>query len=807
MRFFRVMGFKKYKMGKRDKKNRIKNSLLATGFVLVVLVGVLSPVADIGAQTSPPPSEPLGTCTTVGVETFFITQETRTRCEKFGGRWAPGSNPMAPLVTNPQTGASVVPPEGGGCGLLDLKGCIVKLFQIIFIGILTFLSFFLWLAGQLLNFVLDYTIVGMKTQLDKMTGINTGWKIVRDLMNIVFIFLLVYEGIKLIIGLTSRENIKKFIGGIVLASLLINFSLFFTKVLIDASNVVTIGIYNQILGPIAGQVSQVTNLQYGLSEPIVKNLGLSSVYSQKANPNFGGNSGVGGIIVQGFGSGILIIVAAFVFFAVAIMFIIRYLVLILLLILSHVAYMGMALPSMKGHAKEWWTSLNGQLLFPPIYMILTYLVLKLMESTAFTRNGNFSELFDTTKVPGTTAVSNIALLVNFALLIGLLIASLVIAKNTATKGSKFIGKATGKFTAFAGGAVMGSAASAGRKTIGRWGANQANNEELKEKIAKGEASRMERLRFAAGTRAATATYDARRSRIGESVAKQTGVDFGKGTIFYEKAGQGGFKKEDEERIKRELKYAESLKPSDTYIERLKQEAEGKTGAEVKAKENEHLQKEVEVNKSREKIVDLEKEAEEKRKSLDNEMTMEEEMRIRQEITGIQDQIKSENQNLDKLKKVAVDAEKASEATNKKHKEIIKGIEETYVNRIEAYAQRVEQKGVISRYGSTLARIAGGAVVGGAVAGPVGAVIGGANQVATAPGLPSINKSELASKIRALKKKKKDLTPDEKKKYKKTIKNPESTQEEKAEAWEKLGIESDGDEEEAPTPKPEPPKTT
>ena len=59
--------------------------------------------------------------------------KTKTICESQGGRWAPGSNPMAPLVTNPQTGASVVPPENGGCGILDLKACIVKLFQIIFI--------------------------------------------------------------------------------------------------------------------------------------------------------------------------------------------------------------------------------------------------------------------------------------------------------------------------------------------------------------------------------------------------------------------------------------------------------------------------------------------------------------------------------------------------------------------------------------------------------------------------------------------------------------------------------------------------
>ena len=75
--------------------------------------------------------------------------------------------------------------------------------------------------------------------------VQTGWTMVRDIANAVFIFLLLYLGIKTVLGLGDW---KKPVGMIIVVALLMNFSLFFTKVVIDVSNLAAYQFYNAIGG-------------------------------------------------------------------------------------------------------------------------------------------------------------------------------------------------------------------------------------------------------------------------------------------------------------------------------------------------------------------------------------------------------------------------------------------------------------------------------------------------------------------------------------------------------------------------------
>lgn len=428
-------------------------------------------------------------------------------------------------------------------------------------GLLYLMSWVTGISGLLLNFVLKYTIVDMKTNLAGLTGINTAWKVIRDIMNIAFIFLLVYEGILMIIGQSSVEKVRKFIVAIVIASLLVNFSLFFTKVLIDASNIVTIGVYNSLLPP--NPIP--TDLNYGLSNAFTSKLQITSLYSTKANSDLGGQTGLGGIIIFTVGSAIILLVSAFVFFAIACMFVIRYITLIILLMLSPIAYMGSVIPGFGTYSRQWWESLKGQLLFAPIYMIMTSVILTLMGSSKFLVNGaEFAKaLANNGGTPPTDAT--LGLILNFAVIIGLLIASLVIAKSASTKGSSLIGKATGNLTAFAGGAVMGGVAAVGRRTVGAQANKMANDKDLQDRAAAGDLKAQAKLKTYRGI--AASSFDARRSRVGEMTATATGVSLGKGTegipfMGNAKAGQGGYTQIVKDKEAKEKKYMESLKPSD-----------------------------------------------------------------------------------------------------------------------------------------------------------------------------------------------------------------------------------------------------
>lgn len=458
---------------------------------------------------------------------------------------------------------------------LDPAQYVEALGRAIAVGFLTTVSFITWLSGYFLNFVLKFTIVDMKVHISGLTGINTAWKVIRDLMNIAFIFLLVYEGIKMIIGLSDTAKIKKIITGFVMAALLINFSLFFTKVLIDASNIVTIGLYNSIITPPSGFVGPLPD-SYGLSDPIMNALGLQGLYGTGGNPDFANGKGFGGIIIFMIGSTIILIVAAFVFFAVAIMFIVRYVVLIILLMLSPIAYMGLALPFMKTYADQWWNALKSQLLFAPIYMLMTWVILVLM-SNGFLAQKSFSEIFSS----GATSppFTSMGLLLNFAVIIGLLIASLVIAKSTSTKGSSLIGKATGNLTAFAGGAVMGGAARLGRSTVGRAGNNWSNDEEVKRKAAEGNV--VARMQLAAGSRMAKSTFDARSTGKFQDLSKTTGVDFGKVDSKKE-----NFKAIKETEAKAAEEKAKQYKPSDLAVQQAKARLDTNTDEGMKLADEE-----------------------------------------------------------------------------------------------------------------------------------------------------------------------------------------------------------------------------
>lgn len=559
--------------------------------------------------------------------------------------------------------------------------------SIILRGILVALSWILWLSGQLLNFVLQYTIVDMSTNLSTLTGINIAWKVIRDLMNIAFIFMLIYEGIMLIIGQGSTQQIKKFIIGIVLASILINFSLFFTKVMIDASNTITIGFYNSILGP------QAATAGYGLSNPIVTSLGISSLYDNTDPGAFSAGKEFGPLLIMGIGSGAVILVSTFIFFAVAIMFIVRYVTLIILLMLSPIAYMGMALPFMSTYSKQWWSAFKSQLLFAPIYMILTWVTLILMSSSNFVTQQDFASLFNTATRP---SFGSIQLIMNFAIIIGLLIASLIIAKSTSTQGSKHIGQAIGKLSAFAGGAVLGTGARLSKNTIGRAGNAVSNSAYLKDKeVSGGFVSRnLARYSRSTGTKAATSSFDVRNTSSFGAISDATGVKMGKGFD----AKKFNFQKGLEDRAKKEADYAKSLKPTDLEKDRIKE----RTGHSALEENEKRIKGNIEnttkvanellANQQKmEQDLVIAKEAE---VNASNETEREEANR---KIKNLQDQIaltKTRHEE-QKNRRSALDVELKS--ATEKIKESQKELDKIYMERVEGYANMFENESRIVRY--------------------------------------------------------------------------------------------------------------
>ena len=98
-------------------------------------------------------------------------------------------------------------------------------------------AWLLALAGLLFDFVIDVTIVQFGALFDSSlkAGIDAGWTVFRDLSNIVIIGMFTFIAISLILGIKEYGE-RKMIARVLIIAVLINFSLLFTKMIIDASN-------------------------------------------------------------------------------------------------------------------------------------------------------------------------------------------------------------------------------------------------------------------------------------------------------------------------------------------------------------------------------------------------------------------------------------------------------------------------------------------------------------------------------------------------------------------------------------------
>lgn len=403
-------------------------------------------------------------------------------------------------------------------------------------------SLLMWLSGTLLDYILIYTIVNFAENISKMDGIQVTWIVIRDLMNLGFVFLLLYQGIRMILG--RSNNAKQVIFGIVLASILINFSLFFTKVMIDGSNVLTLGFYNAIvdtsqqeqiqknLGGFSLESAGGSN-QTGISGAYVNSLGVHRFYDKNGLVKIMDTNKQESLLIITLSAIVIFVMVAVIFFAIAIMFLVRYAILIVLLMFSPLAVMGIAIPAVKSMQEQWWKTLMGQVIFAPLYMVMTWVVLTLINSPGFnplaSNGGDWAGLL----IKG--EVDNIGLIINFVIVIVLTIMTLSISKKYATQGSNKISEWTNKVTTFAGGAVLGGAALLGRQTVGRVGKNMAEDAFLQRsaKEDKGIEGAVSRLALYGARKARSGSFDARAAKIPTNALG----DLVEGTIGRTKAGK------------------------------------------------------------------------------------------------------------------------------------------------------------------------------------------------------------------------------------------------------------------------------
>lgn len=442
-----------------------------------------------------------------------------------------------------------------------VKGSVASLANIL----LGFFSLILGISAGVLNFTINYTIVDLRKNLETITAINTTWATIRDLINLSFIFILLFAAIRTVLGLESPGKIIK---NIVLAAIFINFSMFFARVMVDASNSVTLFFYDRLTddsstSSLVGDLKD--NRANSLVNAYVGPLKLQGIYGA-ANPL---NAEAGKvedsavdnstIFTVGILGSIMLALVAFVFFTISFMFIIRYTALILLLIFAPFGFVSKDLPIIGDYSEQWWTTLKSQLFFPPVFMVLTWVTLNVIAGISTYTKGTLRGALSAAggNAPGQ---DDYGLLLNFIVIMTLIIMSLLVSIETASKGSQALGGFYKKASKWAGGAMFGTAAFMGRKSIGKVGAIAAGSEALKNFAGN---SRVGRLALMGADYAQKGSFDVRGSSFGKNFASTAGIDAGSA------GGQGGVKKQDEERGKKIEARAKLLETSQVVKDEAK----------------------------------------------------------------------------------------------------------------------------------------------------------------------------------------------------------------------------------------------
>lgn len=394
--------------------------------------------------------------------------------------------PQAPIPATGGVSLSCMPEMLGGDGI---EGCIALLME----KVMWLAARTLWIAGVLLNMTLNYTL-NLSTLLERLPIVDIGWKVLRDIANIVFIFVTLWAGISITLGIgDGGKKAWGLLAQMVLVALFINFSLFITKAIVDASNIAALHFYSLIVEP-----GKEKDYDSGLSEAFLYGLKLSTLYDAKqmgargaelARDNrtirsiatSGGVSDLSftNLILIGFFGSLFIIVAAWVFFAAAIMFIYRAITLIMLMLLSPLAFVGLILPGASGMAHQWWSKLWSQAFFAPIYLALAYIVVRTINSGALTNIATEAGGTGFAAAITGTASGNVAVIFNFVILIGLMVGCLIVAQSLGAKGSDMAmagwQKIKGGAIGVAGATVRGTikAPSAGIQMMGNVGAGGA----------------------------------------------------------------------------------------------------------------------------------------------------------------------------------------------------------------------------------------------------------------------------------------------------------------------------------------------
>ncbi|MFA5987005.1 MAG: hypothetical protein WC819_06705 [Parcubacteria group bacterium] len=236
-------------------------------------------------------------------------------------------------------------------------------------AIIRFFAFLISLAVSLIA----WTFTKEFMDIFNNTGIYTGWQTVRDVLNMFFIFFLIYSAFCTIFQI-SRYHIRSTWVMIVVMALLVNFSWPISRILIDMSNMTM----SWMLGSDGGNKIK--------SDGLMSQLGEKSEFAKIIIGKKKGEK----VVLTGSSTEyqqlFLGIVTAFLFLvtvgAIAFLFVIRIIALAVLLVFASAGFALAAFPSTASQANKWWSAFTKYLFAGPLLLFVLLLSVSILSGMA-----------------------------------------------------------------------------------------------------------------------------------------------------------------------------------------------------------------------------------------------------------------------------------------------------------------------------------------------------------------------------------------------------------------------------------------
>jgi len=242
--------------------------------------------------------------------------------------------------------------------------------------------------------------------------LTTGWAAARDIANMLFIFILIYIAFTIIYSAETANTIKTLAAVIVMA-LLINFSFFITRVVVDAGNILAVQFYNSIDAPSMSQTASNSTLaattnQLGFSPGdkkdltfyVMETVKVQNILNEESFKRFNDQNGFfTNVIVQ---STIYLVVGwtfaiiALTFFAVGFKFLLRIIVLWFVIIAAPLAFAMRAFASNETARKlynEWQSALIKFSFYPAVFLFMFMIMNYIMREMGGSGQGLIPGLF------------------------------------------------------------------------------------------------------------------------------------------------------------------------------------------------------------------------------------------------------------------------------------------------------------------------------------------------------------------------------------------------------------------------------